>query len=155
MPIDTAVRLLNITAFRLHREAYVRSGGRLGHHIGRLTCLVLWTTGARTGQRRVTTLLYGRDGERFVLIASKGGSDHHPAWFVNLRAHPQAEVQIGPHRLKVRASVAQGAERERLWRLMVRQYRGYVGYQRRTERLIPVVILTPVARPRRTPSRRG
>jgi deazaflavin-dependent oxidoreductase (nitroreductase family) len=143
LPIDTAVKVVDATLFRAHRFAYRVSGGRVGHHIGKLRCLMLTTTGARTGRRRETSLLYGRDGDRYILVASKGGSPRHPAWFLNLRAHPDAEVMVGQKRFRVRASVAAGAERTRLWRLMVGEYRGYETYQARTSREIPVVILTP------------
>ena len=86
---------LDRTLFRAHRLSYRWTRGWLGHRIGRLTCALLITTGARTGKRRTTALVYGRDGERVILIASRGGAPAHPSWYVNLRANPEVEVQIG------------------------------------------------------------
>lgn len=105
--------------------------------------LLLDHVGARSATRRTTPLVYVRDGEDVVLVASKGGYARHPAWFHNLRANPEAEVQIGPERRAVRARVATPDERQRLWPKAVATYAGYEGYQRRTERVIPLVVLEP------------
>ncbi|HEV1997965.1 MAG TPA: nitroreductase/quinone reductase family protein [Candidatus Dormibacteraeota bacterium] len=88
-------------------------------------------------------LLYGRDGEHLILVASKGGSPRHPAWYVNLSAHPDVVVQVGSKNLWMNARTASAAERPRLWRLMNNRYGGYDGYQERTDREIPIVILEP------------
>ena len=105
--------------------------------------LLLTTTGARTGNKRVQPLLYTMDGERYVLIASNGGAPRHPAWFLNLRAHPLAEVQVGGRVVRVRAREAKQEERERLWQQMAAVWPLYNGYQHRADRQIPVVLLEP------------
>lgn len=106
--------------------------------------LLLITTGARSGRQRSTPLLYHLDGERIVVLASNGGGRRHPAWYHNLRAHPEVEVLAGGRRMRCRAYEAQGDEREALWRRAVGYY---AGYERYTEwvgaRQIPVVVLEP------------
>jgi deazaflavin-dependent oxidoreductase (nitroreductase family) len=130
--------------FAFHQAAYRATGGLVGHRLGPISCLLLTTQGSRTGQARTLPLLYGRDGENLILVASKGGSPKHPAWYVNLQAHPEAVAQVGSRDLWVTARTATAAERPRLWKLMTREYRGYDGYQQRTDREIPIVILEPV-----------
>ncbi len=105
--------------------------------------LLLDHLGARSAVKRTTPLVYLRDGENVVLIASKGGYPRHPAWFHNLRAHPDTTVQIGSRRLAVTARVADPQERARLWPKVVEVYGGYETYQRRTDREIPLIILEP------------
>jgi deazaflavin-dependent oxidoreductase (nitroreductase family) len=105
--------------------------------------LVLHTTGRRSGAPRQTPLSYTKDGDSYVVIASDGGSPHHPDWYFNLEDHPDAEVEIGGRRQAVRAETVTGADRDRLWRRAVRSFGGYAGYQTRTNREIPVVRLTP------------
>jgi deazaflavin-dependent oxidoreductase (nitroreductase family) len=97
--------------------------------------------GARSGKRRTIPLAYIEDGEDIVIVASKGGAPRNPAWFHNLRAHPDSAVQVGARRVAVRARVATAEERSRLWPKVVDVYGGYGNYQRRTEREIPLVIL--------------
>jgi F420H(2)-dependent quinone reductase len=127
---------------RMHTLAYRLTGGLLGGRIpGGPPMLLLDHVGARSGKRRTTPLVYLRDGEDVVVVASKGGSPRHPAWFHNLRAHPETTVQVGSRRRPVTARVATPAERSRLWPKVVALYRGYEGYQRRTKRQIPLVIL--------------
>ena len=138
-PLDVAIR----SGTAAHALLYRASRGRVAGRIGRLPLLLLEHTGARSGRRRVTPLGYVRDGERIVLIASKGGHPRHPAWFHNLRAHPDATVQIGARRLAVHARVADPQERARLWPRVLEAHGGYAGYQRRTTREIPLVILEP------------
>lgn len=123
---------------------YRASGGRIGHRRrGGPSMLLLTHTGARSGRRRTVPLVYVRDGARLVLIASKGGYPRHPSWFHNLRAHPDATVQLGAQRIAVRAAVAGPDERERMWPAALAAYPGYADYQRRTARTIPLVILEP------------
>ena len=129
--------------FALHQVAYRATGGVIGHRLGPIRCLLLTTRGAKSGLARTLPLLYGRDGKDLILVASKGGSPRHPAWYVNLKAHPEAVVQVGSRNVWVRARTATTAERPRLWKLMNRQYGGYDGYQERTDREIPIVILEP------------
>ena len=106
--------------------------------------LLLHARGAKTGQPRVTPLLFTPRGEDFVLVASKAGAERHPAWYHNLTAHPDVEVEVDGGLISVSAHEAEGAEREELWRLVNDNYPGYDVYQRRAgARRIPVVVLTP------------
>jgi deazaflavin-dependent oxidoreductase (nitroreductase family) len=107
--------------------------------------LLLDHVGARSGQRRTNPLAYIEDGKDLVIVASKGGAPRHPAWFHNVRAHPDTTVQVGARRVAVRARVATADERSRLWPIVVAAYGGYADYQQRTEREIPLVILEPRA----------
>jgi deazaflavin-dependent oxidoreductase (nitroreductase family) len=128
----------------VHGTVYRLSGGRIGHHIpGIPPMLLLHHVGAKSGTHRINPLAYMRDGGDLVIVASKGGSPRNPAWFHNLRANPDTEVQVGSERRPVRARVADAAERERLWPMVLELYSGYGGYQERTEREIPLVILEP------------
>ncbi len=127
-----------------HTAVYRASHGVIGHRFpGAPPALLLDHVGARTGARRTSPLVYGVDGENLILVASKGGYPKNPAWFHNLRANPDTTVQVGSQRRRVRARVAEGEERDRLWQLMVGVYGGYEGYRRRTEREIPLVVLEP------------
>jgi len=129
-----------------HTAIYRVSGGRVGHHFpGAPPSLLLEHVGAKSGTRRTTPLTYLADGDDLVVVASKGGNPRNPAWFHNLRAHPEVTVQVGSEHRAVRARVATPDERERLWPKVVRLYGGYAGYQKRTAREIPLVILEPRA----------
>jgi len=129
----------------LHALAYRASGGRIGHSLpavpGKI-CL-LDHVGARSGKQRTTPLLYVRDGEDVVLVASKGGFPRHPAWFHNLRANPETTVQVRGERLAVRARVATDEERERLWPMAEVAWPGFRAYRARAGREIPLVVLEP------------
>jgi deazaflavin-dependent oxidoreductase (nitroreductase family) len=130
----------------VHTALYKASGGRLGHTIpgvpGRM--LLLDHVGAKSGTKRTSPLLYIKDGDDVVIVASKGGFPKHPAWFHNLKANPDTTVQIGSKHRAVHARVATANERERLWPLAVKSYHGYADYQRRSKgREIPLVILKP------------
>jgi deazaflavin-dependent oxidoreductase (nitroreductase family) len=128
----------------VHTIVYRATNGTIGHHIpGLAPMLLLDHVGAKSGTKRTTPLAYLEDGERFVIVASKGGSPRHPAWFHNLKANPETTVQVGSRKLPVTASVASAEERSRLWPQVVDLYRGYDLYQRRTNREIPLVILEP------------
>jgi deazaflavin-dependent oxidoreductase (nitroreductase family) len=105
--------------------------------------LLLDHVGARSGTLRTTPLLYVRDGEDLVLIASKGGFPKHPAWFHNLMANPDTTAQVGPQRLPVHAGEAAPEERDRLWALADAAYPGYRDYRARAGREIPIVVLEP------------
>jgi deazaflavin-dependent oxidoreductase (nitroreductase family) len=130
-----------------HTFLYQRTGGRLGHTIpgvpGKM--LLLDHVGARSGTKRTSPLLYVMDGSDLVIVASKGGFPKHPAWFHNLLANPDTTVQIGSERRLVHARIGTPEERERLWALALRGYRGYDDYQARTDREIPLVVLEPRA----------
>jgi deazaflavin-dependent oxidoreductase (nitroreductase family) len=130
-----------------HTRTYLASGGTEGHENDGVCSLVLATTGRRTGQPRRTCLIYGRAGDDFVLVASKGGADDDPAWFRNLVAEPSVGVQAGTHRFTAHARVASPAEREDLWTRMVQIFPLYDDYAKKTDRTIPIVLLTPQAEP--------
>jgi deazaflavin-dependent oxidoreductase (nitroreductase family) len=119
------------------------TGGRLGGRFGpNAPILLLTTTGRRSGKERTTPLLYLRDGGDIVIVASKGGSADHPLWYGNLVANSDVKVQIGRDVSPMRARTADETERERLWPRLVAMYKGYDQYQARTDRRIPVVILS-------------
>jgi len=143
MPGRTMMRMISGT----HEFWYRLSGGLIGGRVGGLPILLLTTTGRKSGRKRTMPLVYLPDGDNMVVIASNGGADQHPAWWLNLRANPQAEVQVGPDAKKVVAAKATGEERERLWREVVELYHGYDEYRHMTEREIPVVVLRPNDRP--------
>ena len=112
---------------------------------GLLPTLLLTTTGRKSGEPRALPLIYGEAGDAYVVVASKGGLPEHPLWFRNLEAQPECEVQVGRKRLRARARVAEGEERERLWARMAKLYPPYDEYQRRAAgRVIPVVVLEPI-----------
>jgi deazaflavin-dependent oxidoreductase (nitroreductase family) len=128
----------------LNTALYRLTGGRVANRMGKAPILLLTVAGRKSGKRRTTPLLHGRDGDNYVVIASMGGAPKHPAWYHNLQGQ-EAEIQVGRKRLRVRARDAEGEERERLWALMVSLYPSYDDYQKKTERRIPVVVLEPVA----------
>ncbi len=144
--LDLADRTWPVTRrlMGLHTWVYRASGGRVGRKLpGGPPVLLLDHVGAKSGTRRTSPLVYGEDGGNVILVASKGGFPKNPAWFHNLKANPETTVQIGTETRPVRARVARDDERDRLWKLMVGVYSGYDGYQKRTERQIPLVILEP------------
>jgi deazaflavin-dependent oxidoreductase (nitroreductase family) len=126
-----------------HIQLYRWTGGRLGGRAGKAPMLLLTVTGRKSGRPRTTPLVYLPDGDRRILIASFGGDDRHPQWYLNLQANPEATVQIGAETHRVRAATATAEEKAELWPRIVQIWPGYEGYQRKTERDIPVVILTP------------
>lgn len=137
----TADRLLGLRLLNLHQWLYERTDGRWGHQLGGRTMLLLTTTGRKSGRPRTVSLLYERDGDRMVVVGSKGGSDTPPAWLVNLKADPHVTVQLGRRRFAALARVADGAERDRLWPIMVGVWPSYARYQAQTRREIPLVII--------------
>ncbi len=124
-----------------HARRYVESGGKDGHIWEGVTTLLLTTTGRRSGQARTTPLIYGRDGDRYVVVASRGGAPQHPAWYENLAARAEVTVQVMADRFKARARTASAAERPALWKTMAAIWPPYDEYQAKTSRTIPVVIL--------------
>jgi len=127
-----------------HTAVYRLTGGLIGHRFpGAPPMLLLDHVGARSGVKRTTPLVYVDDHPNVVLVASKGGHPNNPAWYHNLRANPDTTVQIGSERRQVHARVANAQEREQLWPKAVATYSGYRGYQQRTTRQIPLVILKP------------
>ena len=130
----------------VHQWLYEHTDGRVGARVGGRPMLLLRTVGARTGAARTSALLYVPDGDNYAVIASKGGDARHPGWFHNLSAHPDVEIQVGRTRIPVRARVADGDERARLWAQADAVNKGqYSVYQSRTDRRIPVVVLEPRA----------
>ena len=128
----------------LHTVAYRATGGVIGHRTpGGPPMLLLDHVGARSGRVRTSPLVYVLDGDTLVLVASKGGNPRHPAWYHNLMAYPDTTVQVGRNRQAVHARRATAAEHRRLWPRAVATYAGYAGYQARTDREIPLVILEP------------
>jgi len=128
----------------VHQWLYEHSDGRIGASLGGRPMLLLRTVGRRTGQPRTSALLYVRDGDACVVIASKGGAAQHPGWFHNLSARPDVDIQVGRERIPVRARVAKGEERSRLWARADEVNQGqYATYQSRTSRVIRVVVLEP------------
>src|SRR2546421_9044592 len=128
---------------RMHTFFYRLSGGKLGGKLGKSPVLLLNTIGRKTGQPRTTPLLYLKDGDNLILVASYGGAPKHPVWWLNLQARPDTEVEIGRDKLNVTARQANADERSRLWPLLVDMYGSYAEYQKKTTREIPVIILHP------------
>ena len=133
--------LFNVMS-RLHTALYRATGGKRGGTMMNVPILLLTTRGRKSGKERTTPLMYTRDGDNLVLIASVGGAPRNPGWYHNLQGQ-EAEVQIGREHRRVRARDAEGEERERLWAEMVALYPSYVDYQEKTTRRIPVVVLEP------------
>jgi deazaflavin-dependent oxidoreductase (nitroreductase family) len=127
-----------------HTRRYLESGGEDGHEWRPgVPTLLLTTTGRKSGVKRRTALIYGRDTADYVVVASKGGAQEHPAWYLNLEADPEVEIQVFDKVVPATAHTAAGAERERLWALMREVWPAYDQYQTKTDREIPVVVLTP------------
>ena len=126
-----------------HTRVYRATGGRLFGRMGKSPILLLNTVGRKTGRKRTSPLLYVMDGEDFVIIASKGGAPTHPAWYLNLKANPDATVEVGDREVRVRAEEVDSEEKVRLWQKMVEMYPTYDDYQTKTKREIPLLVLRP------------
>ncbi len=125
-----------------HVRRYRETGGEVGHRWKRGSkILLLTTTGRKSGKARTTPLIYEEGGDRYVIVASKGGAPAHPGWYENLQKDPNVELQVLDEVFPARASTAEGEERERLWQLVNEQWPDYDSYQTRTERQIPLVVL--------------
>jgi F420H(2)-dependent quinone reductase len=135
----TGLRLIG----RLNIPLYRMSGGRIGGRINKAPVLLLTTTGRRSGQKRTAPVVYLADGENVVVIGSNAGHSRTPAWSLNLKANPEAEVEIGRKRRAVRARLAEGDERADLWRRHNEQYSGFDEYEARTGRDIALFVLEP------------
>lgn len=129
---------------RRHVTAYRESGGEVGHEWqpGVYT-LLLTTTGRTSGDPYTTPLIYGRDGANYLVVASNGGAQTHPDWYQNLEANPEVEIQVEREVMKATARSASGEDRPRLWAMMADIWPDYDDYATRTDREIPVVVLTP------------
>lgn len=126
---------------RDHIRQYVETGGREGHIWNGVPTLLLTTRGRRSGTARRTPLIYGRDGDRYVVVGSAGGSDESPNWLLNLVVEPRVRVQVGSETFPARAYTAGEDDRKRLWPVMTAIWPDYDAYQQRTDRVIPLVIL--------------
>lgn len=126
-----------------HITAYRDSGGEVGYLWNGVPTLLLTVTGRRTGEPRTSALIFGRDGDDYLVVASMGGAPMHPKWYLNLRDNPSAEIQVRDQIIAVRARTAAPDEKPRLWRIMTDVWPNYDAYQARTEREIPVVVLSP------------
>ena len=124
-----------------HVKAYRETDGAEGHDWNGTQTILLTTTGHRSGEARTVPLIYGRDGENYLVVASKGGADEPPAWYVNLQADPVVEVQDRGDVFEARARTATDEEQARLWPIMTKEWPAYDEYQTKTERKIPVVVL--------------
>ena len=141
MPSDAVLKLMNQT----HRVLIAVSGGRVGRSFSGMPVVELTTIGRKTGQPRTSMLTSPyQEGDRTYIVASRGGDDHNPAWFLNLANNPEVTVSIrGGAAQKMRAEVADPDERARVWPLITSKHTNYAGYQKKTQREIPLVVLTP------------
>jgi deazaflavin-dependent oxidoreductase (nitroreductase family) len=125
-----------------HIQRYVESDGEDGHDWqGGVPTLLLTTTGRKSGKRRRSALIYGRDGENYLVVASRGGAPDHPSWYLNLVANPEVEIQVGPDVFTARARTATSEEKPARWKTMTALWPNYDDYQTKTDREIPVVVL--------------
>jgi len=125
-----------------HVRVYRETAGERGYHWRGTAILLLTTQGRTSGEPRTTPLIHRTDGERWIVVASKGGAPKHPGWFENLLANPEAAIQVMGEEVPVLATVAEGEERSRLWTLMAEVWPAYDDYQAKTTRQIPVVVLS-------------
>jgi len=141
MPSDLVFKSMNA----VHRAAQKLSGGRLGWEASKMPVLELTTTGRKSGQPRSVMLASPRqEGATIVVVGSRGGDDHHPAWFLNLRDNPDVQVSLkGGPKQRMRARIATTEERDRLWPLITSEHKNYAGYQAKTARELPLVLLEP------------
>jgi len=138
-----------ITTLKLHQEIYERSHGLVGHRLLLMPTLLLRTTGRKSGLTRTNALVYGRDGENFLVCGSNGGHHLPPAWALNMEANPDVEIQVGVRKLKARATTLRpGApDYDRLFAICNKANRGqFAAYQKKTDRPLPVFVITPIAR---------
>jgi len=143
MPSDLVLKSMN----QIHRTVLALTGGRLGSSAGSMPVLELTTTGRKSGQKRSVMLTSPvQEGDAIVVVASRGGDDVHPAWFLNLQADPDVDVSFkGAPAEPMTARVATAEERDRLWPQVTADYKNYADYQKKTDREIPLVLLTPRA----------
>lgn len=126
-----------------HVRRYRETDGEVGYIWNGAPTLLLTTTGRRTGEARTTALIFGRDGADYLVVASMGGAPTHPHWYRNLLAKPSGDIQVRGDRVRVTACTAEDSEKPRLWKIMTDAWPNYDVYQSRTDRVIPLVVLTP------------
>jgi deazaflavin-dependent oxidoreductase (nitroreductase family) len=139
---------LTSQVLRVHEKIYTGTDGRVGHKMIGVPTLLLRTTGRRSGQTRTNGLVYARDGDDYLVVASKGGADEAPGWLFNVKAHPDVEIQVGRERRSGTATVVEPTdpEYERLWKIVNENNKDrYSAYQKQTDRPIPVIAITPAA----------
>jgi deazaflavin-dependent oxidoreductase (nitroreductase family) len=129
-----------------HVKRYRETNGEVGYDWNGAPTLLLTTSGRKSGERRTTPLIFGRDGDDYLIVASVGGSPKHPAWYLNLQAEPRASIQVKADIIDVTARTASDDEKARLWQIVNHVWPNYDVYQSRTDRAIPVVVLTPTGR---------
>jgi deazaflavin-dependent oxidoreductase (nitroreductase family) len=130
----------------VHEKVYKATDGRIGHMVLGVPCLLLRTKGRRSGETRTNGLVYAKEGQDFVVVASKGGDPKHPAWFLNLEANPEVGIQVGRRRLKAETRIVESTDPDydRLWKLVNENNKDrYDAYQEKTDRPIPIVVITP------------
>lgn len=125
-------------------EEFRRNNGKVGGPFEGAPLLLLHTTGARSGKPRLNPMMYLPDGDRYLVFASKAGADSNPDWYWNLRANPRASIEVGDRTVEVRAVELEGTERDEKYRIQAERYPGFADYQRKTDRVIPVIALLPV-----------
>jgi deazaflavin-dependent oxidoreductase (nitroreductase family) len=126
-----------------HVDRYLATNGEEGHDWQGTHTLILTTTGRRSGEQRQHPLIYGRHGDDYLVVASKGGTPEHPAWYLNLDANPEVGIQVKDKKMRARARTATPEEKPELWSIMTEQWPAYDSYQEKTDREIPVVVLEP------------
>ena len=126
-----------------HVKQYRATNGDVGYLWNGAPTLLLTTTGRSTGQARTSALIFGRDGEDYLVVASMGGAPNHPSWYLNISSNPAAEIQVRAERIPVIARTASDDEKSRLWQIVTEVWPNYDVYQSRTDRPIPVVVLSP------------
>ena len=124
-----------------HVKRYEETDGEEGHDWQGTTALILTTTGRKTGEPRPTPLIYGTAGDDYLIVASKGGADEPPAWYLNLQEHPEVTLQVKADKFTARARTATAEEKPEMWKTMTAEWPAYDDYQKKTERQIPVVVL--------------
>jgi deazaflavin-dependent oxidoreductase (nitroreductase family) len=126
-----------------HVRQYEATGGKTGHDWNSTSVLVLHTIGRKSGETKKFPLIYGREGNTYLIVASKGGAPDHPGWYKNLLAHPDVKIQVWDKVIEVRARTATAEEKKRVWPIMTKEWPDYDKYQAGTKRDIPVILLTP------------
>ena len=126
-----------------HIDRYLKTNGEDGHLWNGVPTLLLSTKGRKTGENRLIPLIYGKLANEFIIVASKGGHTHHPSWYLNLEADAEVEIQVGADKMKGTCRVVEGADRDQCWTIMSGIWPAYNDYRDRTERHIPVVVITP------------
>ena len=124
-----------------HVDRYLATNGEEGHDWQGTQTLILTTTGRRSGQQRQFPLIYGRHGDDYLVVASKGGAPRHPAWYLNLDANPEVEIQVKDDKIRAHARTATAEEKAELWSIMTKEWPAYDRYQEKTDREIPLVVI--------------